>query len=408
MAEEGKDGRLVERHPILDAVAQGRREQRGVVGEPADDLRVGEAAAVLQRLRQVPVEQVDQRLDARGQQGVDEALVEVEAGLVDGAGPRGQHARPADAEAIGARPQIGHQPDVLRVAVVVVAGDVARAAIGDRARLAGEGVPDRRSPAVLGRCSLDLVGGGGEAPGEVSRKGLGERGRVGVERGRCTHPRIVPASSAARSSRSSSPVDVAVRCADSAAAGGALQAGRPRGAGRRSGCRRMDGPRHAQGSEPRHQARREPRARARCRGTGGPQAAQGSAPHRQARGGRKPRRFKVQPARVSASFSRRASATTGGSAASSTRSTRAASPTRRRRGRRPAGASSTTSTTSAPDGLGVDAIWLSPIYPSPGSTSATTSATTSASIRCSAPRTTSTGSSRRRTGAASGSCSTWS
>ncbi len=162
------------RSPRFDA------SERGVVGEPADDLRVGEAAAVLQRLRQVPVEQVDQRLDARVKQGVDEALVEVEAGLVDGAGPRRQDARPADAEAIGARPEVGQQPDVLWVAVVVVAGDVARGAVGDGARLAGEGVPDRRSSAVLGRCSLDLVGGGGEAPGEVSRE---RSGRVGL--GRC-------------------------------------------------------------------------------------------------------------------------------------------------------------------------------------------------------------------------------
>ena len=182
MAEEGEAGRLVERHPVLDAVAQVRREQRGVVGEPAHDLRVGEAAAVLQRLRQVPVEEVDQRLDARVEQGVDEALVEVEAGLVDRAGPRRQDARPADAEAVRARAELGHQPHVLRVAVVVVAGDVARAAVGDGARLAGEGVPDRRSSAVLGRRSLDLVGGGGEAPGEVGRERLGEPGRVGVER----------------------------------------------------------------------------------------------------------------------------------------------------------------------------------------------------------------------------------
>ena len=220
MAEEGKDGRFIERHPILDPVTEGRREQRGVIGEPADDLRVGEAAAVLQRLRQVPMEQVDQWLDARRQQGVNEALVEVEARLVDRAGPRGQHARPADAEAIGARPQIGHQPDVFRVAVVVITRDIAGAAIRDRAGSAGEGVPDRRPATVLGRCSLDLVRGGGEAPGEVSRKGLGEPGRVGVERGRWTHRRIVPATSAARSTRSSPP-EAAVRCADSAAGGGA-------------------------------------------------------------------------------------------------------------------------------------------------------------------------------------------
>ena len=36
------------------------------------------------------MEQVDQRLDAGLEQGVDEALVEVEAGLVDGAGPMGR------------------------------------------------------------------------------------------------------------------------------------------------------------------------------------------------------------------------------------------------------------------------------------------------------------------------------
>ena len=166
---------------------EARREQRGVVGEPVDDLRVGEAAAVLQRLRQVPVEQVDQRLDAGVEQGVDEALVEVEAGLVDGAGPRGQDARPADAEAVGARPQLGHEPDVLRVAVVVVARDVARAAVGDRTRPSGEGVPDRRASAVLGGGSLDLVGRGGEAPREVRREAPGESVRVGVEGGGSAH-----------------------------------------------------------------------------------------------------------------------------------------------------------------------------------------------------------------------------
>ena len=71
--------------------------------------------------------------------------------------------------------------------MVVIAGNVAGAAVGDGARLAGECVPDRRSSAVLARCSLDLVGGGGEAPGEVGRKGLGEPHRVGVEHGGCAH-----------------------------------------------------------------------------------------------------------------------------------------------------------------------------------------------------------------------------
>ena len=213
MAEEGVHGRLVERHPVLDAIAQVRREERGVVTEPARDLRVGEAAAVLQRLRQVPVEQVDQRLDASVEQGVDQALVEVEARLVDGAGPRGQDARPADAEPVCARPELGHQTDVLRVAVVVVARDVARAAVRDRARSAREGVPDRRSSTVLGGSPLDLVGGGGEAPGEVGRKPSGQPGRIGVERGRWIHRSIVrapPRSGRPAGTRRGHPLSLAV------------------------------------------------------------------------------------------------------------------------------------------------------------------------------------------------------
>jgi hypothetical protein len=48
VTEEGEDGRLVERHPVLDTIAEVRGDRRGVVGEPAHDLGVGEAAAVLQ------------------------------------------------------------------------------------------------------------------------------------------------------------------------------------------------------------------------------------------------------------------------------------------------------------------------------------------------------------------------
>ena len=58
-----------------------------------------------------------------------------------------------------------------------------------------------------------------------------------------------------------------------------------------------------------------------------------------------------------------------------------------------------------PEGLGVDAIWLSPIYPSPG---LDLGYDVSGSIRCSGPRRTSTASSTRPTSAGSGSSSTWS
>ena len=76
------------------------------------------------------------------------------------------------------------------------------------------------------------------------------------------------------------------------------------------------------------------------------------------------------PPRPAATTSTRsdASATTGGSAASSTRSTRAASPTPTATASATCRGSSTTSTTSRRDRAAarLEAIWLSPIYPSPG------------------------------------------
>ena len=137
------------------------------------------------------MEQVDQRLDARVEQGVDEALVEVEAGLVDGAGPRGQDARPADAEPVGARPELGHQPDVLRVAVVVVAGDVARAAVGDRARLGGQRCP--RST-VLGRPRRQLPRSGRRRRRSPMRSRPERRGPAGLGRCRSRVDGLTPGS----------------------------------------------------------------------------------------------------------------------------------------------------------------------------------------------------------------------
>src|SRR2546423_804740 len=73
----------------------------------------------------------------------------------------------------------GHQLDVLAPPVVVVVGHVGVLPVADRAGLTAEDVPDRLSPAVLVRRSLDLVRGRGHAPGEAA----GE-----ARQGRAAHP----------------------------------------------------------------------------------------------------------------------------------------------------------------------------------------------------------------------------
>ena len=80
VAEEGDDPRLVEGDPVLD---DGRRARSaisaGVLGEALGGVARRPAAGVLQRLRQVPVVERRDRLDAALEQPVDEPAVEVDA-----------------------------------------------------------------------------------------------------------------------------------------------------------------------------------------------------------------------------------------------------------------------------------------------------------------------------------------
>ena len=82
--------RLVDRRPQRHAIAQRAVHQLGILGEPIGGLRIGPAAAILQRLRQVPMVERHHRLDAMFQQRVDQPAVEVEPGLIRfGRFPRG-------------------------------------------------------------------------------------------------------------------------------------------------------------------------------------------------------------------------------------------------------------------------------------------------------------------------------
>ena len=87
VAAVGHDPRLVQGRPELHPVVEAADHHARVVGEPIGDVRIEPAAAVVERRRQVPVVERCHRLDAVGEQRVDEAFVKVEAGLVHRAAP---------------------------------------------------------------------------------------------------------------------------------------------------------------------------------------------------------------------------------------------------------------------------------------------------------------------------------
>ena len=87
---------------MFDAVAEARGDDRRRNRRKRRRCsRSRPAAAILERLRQVPVVERHARLDAASQQLVDQPIVEVEAALVDRALGLGQDAGPRDREAVG-------------------------------------------------------------------------------------------------------------------------------------------------------------------------------------------------------------------------------------------------------------------------------------------------------------------
>ena len=164
---------LVEGDEFLDPVAERVDDDLGVVAKPLDRLAIAPGALLLQRLRQVPMEERDHRLDAGGDQIVDQAAVVGEAGRVHLAGALGQDARPGDREAVGVDAELAHQRDVgeILIAVIGVDRDVAGLLLADHrlgdAVAVGVDVPVGEALAVGLPTALDLVGGARRPPEKI-------------------------------------------------------------------------------------------------------------------------------------------------------------------------------------------------------------------------------------------------
>jgi hypothetical protein len=124
---------------------------------------------------QVPVIKGDPRFNADGEEGVDDLVVEGNAGGVGLAPSCGKKARPRYREAKSRDVEVFEELDVLEVAVVEVAGDIAGFTAVDFAGAVDEIIPDGGAFAVSIPAAFYLVGGDGDAPVKVCAEvGAGE------------------------------------------------------------------------------------------------------------------------------------------------------------------------------------------------------------------------------------------
>ena len=142
VAEPGDHPGLVLRQPEPDAIAEPAPHDLGVLAERVDGAPLGPPARVLERTREIPVVERDERLDVVREQLVDHPVVEVETGLVHPAATLREDPRPRDREPERRRPELAHQRDVLAIAVVEVARDRAALAVADLAGRRAEAIPD--------------------------------------------------------------------------------------------------------------------------------------------------------------------------------------------------------------------------------------------------------------------------
>ena len=171
MTEADEALRLVERDPVLHAVAEMTGNDLGVLREPSRRSSIEPPALAVQVVRIIPMKEGNVRSDPGGEEPVDQLIVEFQSALVHFADARGQDARPGEAQPVCLQPELLHDRDIVAPAVVMIAGNVPGMAGEDRAVLAAEHVPDATPASTLARTAFNLIGRRGGTPYKMLRIG---------------------------------------------------------------------------------------------------------------------------------------------------------------------------------------------------------------------------------------------
>jgi len=180
---EHHGGRLVERDPVVDAVAQLRADVERQVAEAERGVAVHPAGA--EGGGGVAVVQGQHHADPCLGERVEQAVVEADPAAVQRPPAVGLHARPREREPQLVRAEIDEQGEILAPAQEEVGRDLGRRLLGDGAAPQREVVPHGSAPAAGLERSLGLEGAlrqadpqpGGQEPSQLARvveaRGLG-------------------------------------------------------------------------------------------------------------------------------------------------------------------------------------------------------------------------------------------
>ncbi len=162
--------RLIQGHPGWHAIAKSPKNRVGIFGEALRGVTAHPAALIFKLLWSIPVPERRERLNTPLQQAVDQPPVEIEPALIDCARAAWENARPGDREAIALDTERLHEIQVLLVAVVMIACDVAGVAMLHPAGCMAKAIPNRLAATIGLDCALDLIRGCCDTPAKPCRK----------------------------------------------------------------------------------------------------------------------------------------------------------------------------------------------------------------------------------------------
>ena len=161
---------FIRRKVIFDAVAKLGDYVAGVIGKGTCCIARLPAAFVLQGLRQIPMVECQEGLNAGSKEFINQATVEIHSFWVRMASTRRKNPRPRYGETIRGRAEVLHQLHIILVKMIMVVCDVAVVPVPDLAGRRRVSIPNGGATTVLLHGPLDLIGGRSDTPMKTFRK----------------------------------------------------------------------------------------------------------------------------------------------------------------------------------------------------------------------------------------------
>src|SRR6266852_4812323 len=101
IAEIGRTPGFILREPPVNAVSQATRHHLGIIFESISRIANEPSTTILQGHRQIPMIKRGKGTNASSEQGIDQAVVKIQAWFIDSTAALRQDARPGERETIG-------------------------------------------------------------------------------------------------------------------------------------------------------------------------------------------------------------------------------------------------------------------------------------------------------------------